>query len=78
MSVALQRYGADATPLLKVTVMIRNAKDGCLEFDAAAFAKEAERIAGGGHFLPNEVGPWVVPQICQLVFYSVTSSQFEG
>ena len=31
-------------------------KDGCLEFDAMAFAREAERIAEGGHFLPNEVG----------------------
>ena len=36
--------------------MIRNAKDDCLEFDAAAFAEDAARIAGGGHFLPNEVG----------------------
>ena len=36
--------------------MVRGAKDGCLEFDAMAFAREAERIAEGGHFLPNEVG----------------------
>ena len=37
--------------------MIRGAKDDCPEFDAAAFAREAERIAAtGGHALPSEVG----------------------
>ena len=37
--------------------MIRNAKDDCLGFDAAAFGEESESIAAGGYFLPNEVGP---------------------
>ena len=37
--------------------MIRSAEDDCPEFDAAAFAREAERIAAlGRHALPNEVG----------------------
>ena len=37
--------------------MIRGAKDDCPEFDAAAFAREAERIAAlGRHALPDEVG----------------------
>ena len=31
-------------------------RDDCLEFDAAAFAQEAEKISVEGHFLPNEVG----------------------
>ena len=36
--------------------MIRGAKDDCLEFDAAAFAREAEKIAATGRHVPNEVG----------------------
>ena len=46
--------------------MIPSAKEDCLEFDGAAFAQEAGRVAGGGYFLPNEVG-YKLAMGCELV-----------